>query len=242
MDIDDNIIYLAKALRMPAFRSYAKYIDPDRPFDENLLSLLRTEYDRREDASLKRRTRNAGFPHCKPLNTFKFPPTIPYLKKDTVLSLATCKFIEDNLNICAIGPSGTGKTHLMIAICLEAIRKGFTVKFFRVSDMLTMMEEARSEKSLGVMLKSLIKCNVLALDELGYIQLSSKRSQLLFDVIAKRCEIGSSIYITSNYEFGKWPQFLGDSILTNALVGKLTGASVILNMDGEDYRLYSKNN
>ena len=106
--------------------------------------------------------------------------------------------------------------------------------------MLTMLDEARTEKKLGIMMKTLLKCNALLLDELGYLNLSKNKSQLLFDVIAKRYEARSSIYVNSNYEFSKWPQFLGNEVMTNALVGKLTGSSVILNMNGEDYRLYVK--
>ena len=89
-------------------------------------------------------------------------------------------------------------------------------------------------------MKTLQKYNVLQLDELGYCSISAKKAQLLFDVIAKRCESGASIFISSNFAFSKWPQFLGDSVMTNALVGKLTGASVVLNMNGTDYRVYLK--
>jgi len=240
METANSIVSVSRALKMPVFETYANYIDPNRPFDENLLELLNMEYARREALSLKRRTRDAGFPYSKPLNTFKYPPTLPNLKMDTVLSLASCKFIDDKLNVCAIGPSGTGKSHLMVAIGLEALERGYSVKFYRVSDMLTMLEEAKTEKRLHLMMKSLLKYDLIQLDELGYLNLTQKRSQLLFDVIAKRCEVGSSIYVNSNYEFSKWPQFLGDSIMTKALVGKLTGDSVILNMNGEDYRLYSR--
>jgi DNA replication protein DnaC len=225
---------------MPVFRSYEKYIDANRPFDENLLTLLNIEFERRETASLNKRIRNAGFPFNKPLSTFNFLPNLPNLDKDAVLSLATCGFIKNKSNICAIGPTGTGKSHLMIAIGIEALNRGYTVKFIRVSDLLLMMEEAKTEKRLGVLMKSLEKCDLLELDELGYIHLSTKRSQLLFDVIAKRCETGKSVYVTSNYTFSQWPSFLGNSVLTNAMVGKLTGASIILNMNGEDYRLYIK--
>ena len=125
----------------------------------------------------------------------------------------------------------------MAAISREAINLGYTARFIRVSDMVTMLSEANTEKRLGAMMKALLKVDLLALDELGYISLSVKKAQLLFDVIAKRSEAGSSIFVTSNYEFSKWKDFIGDTILTKALVGKLAGGSVILNMNGEDYRL-----
>ena len=240
MDDARTIDSLAAALRLPVFRDYAKHIDPGRPFDENLLGLMSLEFSRRDDASFKRRVREAGFPCGKTLDTFKYPPSLPHLKQEQLLGLATCMFIEEKSNVCAIGNSGTGKTHAMAAIGMEAVRRGYSVKFIRVSDMVTALDEAKSEKRLGAMMKTLLKYDLLELDELGYIQLPAKKAQLLFDVVAKRCEAGSSIFITSNYAFSDWPQWLGDSVMTKAFVGKLTGASTVLNMNGQDYRLYSK--
>ena len=106
--------------------------------------------------------------------------------------------------------------------------------------MLTMLVEASSEKKLRVIMKTLLKIDLLALDELGYVSLNIKKAQLLFDVIAKRGEEGSSIFVTSNFEFSRWVKFINDDVLVKALVGKLTGASVILNMNGEDYRIASR--
>ena len=87
---------------------------------------------------------------------------------------------------------------------------------------------------------SRLKIDLLALDEIGYVSLGVKKAQLLFDVIAKRSEAGSSMFVTSNYEFSKWKDFIGDIVLTKALVGKLAGNSIVLNMNGEDYRLASR--
>lgn len=128
----------------------------------------------------------------------------------------------------------------MSAISREAIQLGYTVKFFRVSDMLTMLNEASTMKRLGAMMKTLLKVDLLSLDELGYVSLSLKKAQLLFDVVAKRSETGSSIFVTSNYQFSGWKDITGDTVLTKALVGKLAGNSIILNMNGEDYRLASR--
>jgi DNA replication protein DnaC len=240
MDEQRTIAGLASALRLPVFGEYAKHTNPRLPFDENLRELMSAELSRREDASFKRRIREAGFPCGKTIDTFKYPPSLPNLKEEQILGLAECRFIGEHINICAIGGSGTGKTHAMAAIGMEAVRRGYSVKFLRVSDMITMLDEARGEKRLGAMVKSLLKCSLLLLDELGYISLTARKAQLLFDVVANRCEAGSSIFVTSNYEFSRWGQFMGDSVMTKALVGKLTGSSIILNFNGEDYRLYLK--
>ena len=233
----DSIKSLAQYLRLPIFGAYTEYVKPGMSIEAALIELLTQERDRRHDALVRRRIRDAGLPNGKTIDTFKLAPSIPHLKEGQVQSLMTCQFIEKRMNVCALGGSGTGKTHLMAAVGRVAVQLGHTVKFLRVSDMLTMLSEASTEKRLGAMMKALLKVDLLELDELGYVSLSAKKSHLLFDVIAKRSESGGSVFVTSNFEFSKWKDFLGDIVLTKALVGKLAGDSVILNMNGEDYRL-----
>jgi DNA replication protein DnaC len=103
-----------------------------------------------------------------------------------------------------------------------------------------MLHEASTEKKLNAMMNSLMKVNLLSLDELGYITLNIRKSQFLFDVIAKRNQEGGSIFVTSNFEFSRWGKFIADDVMVKALVGKLAGGAVILNMNGEDYRLASR--
>lgn len=231
---------LAQALRLPAFESYAEYVKPGMPIEEALIAVMSQECERRHDSLVKRRIRDAGLPNGKTIDTFKLVPSIPHLKEAQVESLITCQFIKAKLNVCALGGSGTGKTHLCAAISRLAIQLGYTAKFIRVSDLLTMLCEASTEKRLGILMKSILKFDLLSLDELGYVSLSLKKAHLLFDVVAKRSEAGSSTFITSNYEFSKWKDFIGDPVLTTAFVGKLAGDAIILNMNGEDYRLVSK--
>jgi DNA replication protein DnaC len=236
----DSIKTLAQSLKLPAFESYAEYLNADMSVEEALVALMEQERDRRHEALVKRRIREAGLPNGKTIDTFKQAPSIPHLKREQVDALATCRFIEERMNVCALGGNGTGKTHLMAAIGRQAVQMGHTVRFMRVSDMLTMLSEASGEKKLGAMMKALLKVSLLLLDELGYISLSAKKATLLFDVIAKRCETGGSIFVTSNFQFSRWKDFIGDTVMTKALVGKLAGNAVILNMNGEDYRLASK--
>jgi DNA replication protein DnaC len=240
MEYSDDIKNLAHSLRLPIFESYTKYVKPDMSIEKALIALMSQECERRREVLVKRRVREAGLPNGKTINTFKLVPSIPHLKKEHVDSLETCQFIKNNLNVCALGGSGTGKTHLMAAVSHEAIKLGYIVRFYRVSDMVTMLSEACTEKRLGALMKMLLKIDLLALDELGYISLSIKKAQLLFDVIAKRSEAGSSTYVTSNYEFSRWKDFIGDTVLAKALVGKLAGDAIVLNMNGEDYRIVSK--
>jgi len=240
MENNDSLKSLAQSLRIPIFEAYTEYVNPGMSIEEALITLMSEECSRRSDALIKRRIRDAGLPNGKTIDTFKLVPSIPHLKEDQVLSLESCQFIKTNINVCALGGSGTGKTHLMAAIGRAAIQMGYTVKFTRVSDMLTLLHEASTAMRLGAIMKTLLKVDLLALDELGYVSLGVKKAQLLFDVIAKRSEAGSSVFVTSNYEFSKWKDFIGDTVLTKALVGKLAGNSIVLNMNGEDYRLASR--
>lgn len=240
MENSDSVKSLAQSLRLPVFESFAEYVKPGMSIEEALITLMSEERARRGDALVKRRIRDAGLPNGKTIDTFNLAPSIPHLKEEHLRSLEACQFIKDNVNVCALGGSGTGKTHLMAAVGRVAIQLGHTVKFVRVSDMLTLLHEASTEKRLGAMMKTLLKVDLLALDELGYVSLGVKKAQLLFDVIAKRSEAGSSVFVTSNFEFSKWKDFIGDTVLTKALVGKLAGNSVVLNMNGEDYRLASR--
>jgi DNA replication protein DnaC len=240
MDNSVNIKSLAKSLRMPIFQAYDEYVKPGMSVEEALIELMSQEHDRRHEASVKRRIRSAGLPNGKTIDTFKLVPSVPHLKEEQIQALMTCKFIENGTNVCALGGSGTGKSHIMAAISREAVQLGYTVKYLRVSDMLTMLHEASSEKKLNAMSNSLMKVNLLSLDELGYITLNTRKSQFLFDVIAKRNQEGGSIFVTSNFEFSRWGKFIADDVMVKALVGKLAGGAVILNMNGEDYRLASR--
>ena len=157
-----------------------------------------------------------------------------------LLSQIKLLFIKRKQNVVAIGNSGTGKSHLISALGIEAITRGYTVKFRRASDLVTQMTEAVSEKHLGQFIKSVNACDVLIIDELGYLSFDAAGASLLFQIFAARYETKSTM-VTSNLEFSKWVTFLGqDEHMTAALIGRLVHQSIILNMNGEDYRLHNK--
>jgi DNA replication protein DnaC len=238
---ESEIMRLSRRMKWSVVEQYKKHIKPENSFEDNLLSLLRLENDLRERESTKRRIKQAGFPIIKTLDTFEFNPAkLPYLKQEQVIELSLCDFIKARTNVCAIGNSGTGKTHLLTALGMEAIRKGYSVRFYRACDLATQLAEAQSEKRLNGMLKAFQKCQLLCVDELGYMTLDQKSAQLLFQVLAGRYEVRSTM-ITSNLEFSKWPNFIGDPIMATALVDRLVHRSAILNMNGEGYRLNHTN-
>lgn len=236
---ESEITRLANKMKWPVLENYKKHVKTESSFEENLLALLQLEEEQRNKALARRRIKQAGFPITKTLDTFEFNQTmLPHLKQDQVLELALCDFIRNRTNVVAIGNSGTGKTHIVTALGMEAIRKGYSVRFRRACDLATQLAEAQSEKNLSRMLKTLHHCQLLIVDELGYMTLDQKNSNLLFQVLAGRYEVRSTI-VTSNLEFSKWPEFIGDRIMATALVDRLVHRSAILNMNGEGYRLNS---
>ena len=237
----NQIIALAKALKLPAFADYQAYVKDNFSIEEVLYSLLAAEHAIKEQNRYKYRMKNAAFPIIKTLDTFVFDKkSLPELKKETVMELATCGFIEKRQNVVALGNSGTGKSHLAVALGMEAIAKGYTVKFCRASELVAQLTEAVSEKQLGKVMKKVNACNVLILDELGYLSFDTAGANLLFQIFAARYETKSTI-VTSNLEFSKWITFLGnDEHMTAALIGRLIHHSIILNMNGEDYRLRNR--
>lgn len=236
--LSEGIVAISKNLKLHAFTNYKEYIKNGLSTEEVLYQLLKSEQYIKDENKYKYRIKTAGFPIIKTLDTFEFDSKrLPHLNKDVVMELAACKFVENKQNIVAVGNSGTGKSHLMTAICIEAITKGYTVKFRRASDLVTQMTEASSDKYLSKYIKNVNSCDILFIDELGYLSFDSAGASLLFQIFAARYETKSTI-VTSNLEFSKWVTFLGkDEQMTSALIGRLVHQSTVLNMNGENYRI-----
>jgi DNA replication protein DnaC len=237
-NIEANIIDLSKTLKLSCFCNYKEYIRDGVSTEDILLSILSDELELKENTRCKTRIKNAGFPVLKSLDTYIFDEKrLPNLKKDVIMELAKCEYIKNKSNIIAIGNCGTGKSHIAIALGIEAIYKGYIVKFRRVSDVVNQMSEARSNNDLSKYLKTLNSCDVLILDELGYISFDIESASLLFQVFAARYEV-KSIIVTSNLQFSKWIPLLGnDEDMASALVERLVDNSTVLNMNGTGYRI-----
>jgi DNA replication protein DnaC len=200
-----------------------------------LMRLAEQELIDREARMVERRIRLAKFPTIKSLDSFDFA-AIPELNKMQVLDLARCEYIERRENIIALGPSGTGKTHIALGLGLAACQKGLSVGFTTASALVHELMEARDEKTLLRFQKKLAKYKLLIIDELGFVPLSKTGAELLFEVFSQRYECGSTI-ITSNLPFDEWTETFGSERLTGALLDRLTHHVSILEMNGESYRL-----
>ncbi len=238
VSLSESIVSAAKELNLHAFVKYADYVKKDMSVEEVLDDLLKAQYKINFERKYVYRIKKAAFPVIKTLDTFVFDSSrLPGLSKDTVMELATCKFVKNKRNIIAIGSSGTGKTHLMTSLCVEAIVRGYSVKFKRASDLVNQMKEAANERDLSKYLKRINACDILFIDELGFLNIDEEGANLLYQIFAERYEVKSTI-VTSNLEFSQWKTFLGkNTVLISALVGRLIDSSTVLNMNGENYRL-----
>ena len=153
-----------------------------------------------------------------------------------MLELARCEFIERKECVLALGNSGTGKTHVALALGLAACQKGYRVRFTTTAAMVHELIEARDEKRLLRYQKQMASFELLIVDELGFVPLSKSGAELLFEVFSQRYERGSTM-VTSNLPFQEWTEVLGSERLTGALLDRLTHHVHILEMNGESYRL-----
>jgi DNA replication protein DnaC len=229
-----------KTLKLPTFlRDYNKVARQCAaegldhvPF---LARLVELEMIDRERRMIERRIKTARFPAIKSLDSFDFK-AIPSLNKMRVLELARCEWIERRENVIALGPSGTGKTHVALGLGLAACQKGLAVGFITAAAVVHALMEARDERQLQRFQKQLVKHKLLIIDELGFVPLSKTGAELLFETISQRYEQGS-ILITSNLPFDEWTEIFGSERLTGALLDRLTHHVNILEMNGESYRL-----
>lgn len=200
-----------------------------------LARLVELELIDRERRMVERRIKAAKFPTVKSLDSFDFS-AIPKLNKMQVLELARCEWIDRRENVIALGPSGTGKTHIALGLGLAACQKGLSVGFTTAASLVGEMMEARDERRLLRVQKQMAGYKLLIIDELGFVPLSKTGAELLFELISHRYERGATL-ITSNLPFDEWTETFGSERLTGALLDRLTHHVSILEMNGESYRL-----
>jgi DNA replication protein DnaC len=204
-------------------------------YDQFLLNLIAAELQARSESRLNRRIRESKFPLLKPIETFDLTAT-PELDIRLFRDLAEGGFIKEHRNVILLGRSGAGKTHMAIALGIEACRNNFRTRFVTCYGLINELIEARQERTLQRLLQRYARYDLLVLDELGYVPFSKEGSELLFQVLAERHEKGS-VMITTNLGFADWSQVFGDPVMTAALLDRLTHKAHIINCNWDSYRL-----
>jgi DNA replication protein DnaC len=231
-------------LKLPAIAtSYREVLDEaarkESSFLEVLALLFGMEQTAREQRALERRMREARLPRPKTLAEydFKFPKRIP---KAAILRLFDCDFIGKRECAVLIGPTGTGKSHLLTALGYMAVERGYSVRHTRVVDMINHLTASQINGTLGKTLRSYVRPSLLLLDELGYLPIDKRGADLLFQVVAARYETGS-IVITTNRPFKEWGKlFDEDNTLATALIDRLMHHGDGIVIQGDSYRMKDK--
>jgi len=239
-NVMDQIKEITKYVRLPGVRRYlADEVKEanmkDLSYEDFLYGLLLKEYDLRVENSKKNRIRLAGFPYRKYLEELSIADLPPDARKRFKI-LKSLDFIKNGQNVILAGSPGTGKTHLAIALGIKACMAGYRVLFTTIPLLINQLKESRSEKILRRLESNFEKYDLVIADELGYISFDKEGSELLFTHLSLRAGRRSTI-ITTNLSFERWDEIFSDSVMTAAMIDRLTHKSYILNMNGNSYRL-----
>jgi len=229
----------AKQLRTPSFNRFENIIrqlSPDDSYEVFLLNMMKQELEERFESGQKRRIHTAKFPVTKTFDEFEFS-RLEHISEAYIRELASCDFIKNRQNIVMIGNPGSGKTHLSIALGMNACMAGFNVRFYTAINLATELAEASQLHRLSKLDKTLSKIELLIIDELSYLTFNRYQSEMLFQVISERSE-KASVIITTNLEFSEWTQLFENEMMLAALIDRVTFKSHILDMNSKlSYRI-----
>jgi DNA replication protein DnaC len=199
---------------------------------------LTTEVSDRKDRRLRRNLAAAHFPVEKRLETFSFD-RVEGISEAEVLALHDFRWVDKTENVLFFGPPGLGKTHLSIALGLEAVHAGYTVCFERMSNLVKLLKTSEIQRASAFRIRRILSSHVLIIDEIGYIPIDRKEANLFFNLVSELYE-RSAIIVTSNKHFDAWSEMMGDEVMTSAMLDRLLHHAHIFSLAGESYRLESQ--
>lgn len=202
--------------------------------DELLRTLVEAEIAARDEANRTNRLRAAAFPVAKTLDEFQLSASS--VPKPTFDYLAALEWIDAAENLCLVGPPGTGKSHLLIALGYAAAEHGHRVRYLTAAELVEKLYAGLADNTVGRTIDALLRHQLLIIDELGFAPLDPTGSQLLFRLIAAGYE-RRSIGIASHHPFENWGRFIPDHTTATALLDRLLHHAVVVTTDGESFRM-----
>jgi DNA replication protein DnaC len=236
--MNPEIISLAKQFHL-GIVSQNKYTFPkDLAGEDLVLDLFRAEARAREERASAERLRLAKFPAYKSFEEFDTNFQKGVTAKELEI-LAKLEWLESLYNLILIGPPGTGKTHIALAIGNKAARQGCKVAFTTMDNLVHILKTQEISVKSQNRLRWFKKCELLIVDEFGYLPVSRTEANFFFSLISELYE-KSSVVITSNKGFDGWAEILGDGVLATALLDRLTHRCQILNLTGDGWRVANR--
>ena len=235
-----SISEYAQLLKLPYIRANYQSIlleakHTNMSHHEFLETILKHESALRNQNGIHHRIRNAKFPQRKFLEDFQTEVFSSDIQRK-IHELESLNFIQEKGNIILIGNPGTGKTHLATALGIKACTQGLSVLYISVPNLVIELKEAMSRHQVAQYKRRFEKVDLVILDELGYVSFDREGSEILFNLISNRNDIGS-IIITTNLTFERWEEVFKDPILTGALIDRVAFQSHVLDMSGDSYRI-----
>jgi len=239
-NLNQQIDYYSRQLRLPAFRNEYEILAQqtaknNQSFEQFLLQLMIIEYEQRIIRRRKQRIRRAGFPYIKQLDDL-IKKELPQDAQDKLQSLKRLDFLRQGQNVILSGNPGTGKSHIAIGLAIQACNEDYSVLFTTIPRLLTQIHEARSTKTLRLIEAKFEKYDLVVCDEFGYISFDKNAAEILFTHLSLRAGRKATI-ITTNLGFDRWTEIFGDEILTAAMVDRLTHKAILVNMNGNSFRV-----